>query len=35
MRFPDFTLERAGGGTLSLADLEGQPWIGYLSRHPG
>jgi hypothetical protein len=35
MDFPDFTLDRAGGGTLSLGDLRGQPWIAYLARHPG
>lgn len=35
MRFPDFELERAAGGTLSLGDLAGRPWIAYLSRHPG
>ena len=35
MRFPDFTLQRAGGGTVELGDLLGQPWIAYLARHPG
>jgi hypothetical protein len=35
MDVPDLPLPRAGGGTVSRADLAGQPWIVYLSRHPG
>jgi hypothetical protein len=35
MRFPEFAFPRAGGGTASLADFLGEPWIAYLSRHPG
>lgn len=35
MRFPDFDLPRAGGGTLALGDMLGRPWIAYLARHPG
>ena len=36
MQFPDFALEDvAGGGTVSLGDLLGRPWIAYLARHPG
>ena len=35
MDFPDLALPRAGGGTISRADLVGRSWIVYLSRHLG
>jgi cytochrome oxidase Cu insertion factor (SCO1/SenC/PrrC family) len=35
VRFPDFELEAVDGGTVSLDDLLGKPFIAYLARHPG
>ncbi len=35
MDFPDLSLPRAGGGTVSRADLIGRPWVMYISRHLG
>lgn len=35
MRFPDFQLEATDGTTVTRDDLLGEPWLGYLARHPG
>ena len=35
MELPDVVLPRAGGGSVTRADLAGRPWLVYLSRHPG
>ncbi len=35
MRFPEFDLQRLGGGSVRLEDRLGHPWIAYLARHPG
>jgi hypothetical protein len=35
MRFPEFSFERLGGGSINREDLLGRPWIAYLARHPG